>query len=79
MLDPATSPELEASELATLETLGTRRYVSAGEYLYRAGDSGYDFYVVLSGLVEILLDVDGGERVTHHARTRAIPRRAEPA
>jgi thioredoxin reductase (NADPH) len=47
--------------------MGSRRSVEAGEYLYRAGDTGYDFYVVLSGLVEIVLDVNGEERllVTH--------------
>ena len=53
----------DAAELASLEPLGTRRAVEAGDYLYRAGDSGYDFYVVLSGRVEILLDADGEERV----------------
>ena len=58
-----TSPELEASELATLDALGTRRRLQGGEYLYRAGDEGYDFYVVLSGRIDILLDVDGREEV----------------
>ena len=62
-------PTLDRSELAELEPHGTHRVVRAGEYLYRAGDSGYDFYVVLSGLIEIVLDVDGEERVivTHGA------------
>ena len=34
-----------------------------GEYLYREGDTTYDFYVVLSGLVEITIHQDGEERV----------------
>jgi thioredoxin reductase (NADPH) len=37
--------------------------VSAGEYLYREGDPGYDFYVVLAGAVEIVVSSDGKERV----------------
>ncbi len=58
---------LDDSEIAELEPHGTRRVVRAGEYLYRAGDPTYDFYVVLSGLIEVVLDVDGEERiiVTH--------------
>jgi thioredoxin reductase (NADPH) len=45
-------PTLDEAELAIVEPLGTRRRVGAGEYLYRVGDTTYDFYVVLSGLVE---------------------------
>jgi thioredoxin reductase (NADPH) len=56
-------PELDAAQLAELEPLGTRRTVTAGEYLYRTGDLQYDFFVVLSGSIEILLDADGGEEV----------------
>lgn len=63
MTDVALIPVLEDSEIAQLAPLGVRRTVRAGEYLYRAGDSGYDFYVVLDGLVEVVLDVDGEERV----------------
>jgi thioredoxin reductase (NADPH) len=63
MIDAAGLPSLDDSEIAELESRGAHRVFQAGEYLYRAGDSGYDFYVVLSGLVEIVLDVDGEERV----------------
>jgi thioredoxin reductase (NADPH) len=63
MIDAVGLPSLDVSEIAELESRGTRRVFPAGEYLYRAGDSGYDFYVVLSGLIEIILDVDGEERV----------------
>ncbi len=55
-------PTLDAAEIAFLEPLGTRQQVDAGHYLFRAGDAGYDFYVVLSGRVEILLDADDEER-----------------
>jgi thioredoxin reductase (NADPH) len=51
------------AELATLGQLGVRRAVAAGEYLYRESDPGYDFYVVLSGAVEIVVNSEGKERV----------------
>ena len=51
------------TEIAAIEGLGTRRSVSKGEYLYREGDAKYDFYVVASGTVEIVLHVDGEERI----------------
>jgi thioredoxin reductase (NADPH) len=55
--------QLNDAELAALGPLGIRRAVSAGEYLYREGDAGYDFYVVLTGAVEIVVNTDGKERV----------------
>jgi thioredoxin reductase (NADPH) len=63
MIDQAAIPDLEDAELAQLESYGMRRVARPGEYLYRAGDADYDFYVVLSGLVEIVLGVDGEEQV----------------
>jgi len=55
--------QLNDAELAALGPLGVHRAVSAGEYLYREGDAGYDFYVVLTGAVEIVVNTDGKERV----------------
>ena len=55
--------QLNDAELAALEQLGVRRAVSAGEYLYREGAPGYDFYVVLAGTVEIVVNSDGQDRV----------------
>jgi CRP-like cAMP-binding protein len=49
--DPDAFPQLNDAELAALGQLGVRRRVSAGEYLYREGDAGYDFYVILAGAV----------------------------
>ena len=42
----------------------------AGEYLYREGDAGYDFFVVLAGAVEIVVNDQGKEKVIarHDAR-----------
>ncbi len=61
--DAVALPTLADSELAVLETLGTRRSVTVGEYLYREGDTTYDFYVILSGAVEIVVSSDGEERI----------------
>jgi len=45
---------------------------AAGEYLYREGDSTYDFYVILSGVVEVVVRSDGEERiVARHGPGRA--------
>src|SRR5260370_5457989 len=61
--DAIAFPTLADSELAVLEALGTRQPVAAGEYLYREGDSTYDFYVILSGVVEVVVRSDGEERI----------------
>ena len=56
-------PQLSGADLAALGRLGVRRAVAAGEYLYREGDASYDFYVVLSGAVEIFVKSEGQERI----------------
>src|SRR6266849_7536080 len=61
--DAVAFPTLADSELAALEALGTRRPVAVGEYLYREGDPTYDFYVILSGAVEVAVHSDGEERI----------------
>jgi len=63
MLDEGSTPNLNDAEISNLEPFGSRHVAQPGEYLYRAGDAGYDFYVVLAGLVEAVLDVDGEEQV----------------
>jgi thioredoxin reductase (NADPH) len=56
-------PTIDASDLAAIDALGERRSVSVGEYLYREGDARYDFFVVVSGAVEIVVQADGVERL----------------
>jgi thioredoxin reductase (NADPH) len=69
----AAAPTLGDRELAALDALGTRRSVAAGEYLYREGDPTYDFFVVVSGAVDIVLNSDGEERVlTRHGAGRFL-------
>src|SRR5207244_6782405 len=56
-----------------LEPLGSHRTVDVGEYLYREGDPAYDFYVVLSGRVDIVLSTGGEERlIASHDRGRFL-------
>ena len=65
--DPAAFPELDDGDLATLEALGTRRSVIAGDYLFREGDASYDFFAIRSGEVEVEHTHGGKER--HITRT----------
>ena len=62
-LQGAASAILDAADMALVADLGTRRQVDAGEYLYRAGDLTYDFFVLVSAEVDIVLSVDAGERI----------------
>jgi thioredoxin reductase (NADPH) len=61
--DTVAFPTLNESDLAVLKPLGTRRSMVVGEYLYREGDATYDFFVILSGAVEIVVGSDGEEQV----------------
>jgi thioredoxin reductase (NADPH) len=56
-------PRLDAAGIAAFEAIGTRRQISPGEHLYRAGDATYDFFVVLSGAVDILAEREGQEQL----------------
>ena len=61
--DDLAFPILGDSEIAALEPYGVRRTVAEGEYLYREGDATYDFFVILSGAVDIVLVSDGEEQL----------------
>ena len=60
-IEPETFPTLDAADVALIAELGVRRRVSEGEYLYREGDVTYDFFVLVSAEVDIVVTVDGGE------------------
>jgi thioredoxin reductase (NADPH) len=49
--------------MALVTQLGDRRQVRKGEYLYREGDVAYEFFVLVSAEIDIVVAVDGGERV----------------
>ena len=44
---------LTETEIEAITASGIKRHVEPGDYLYRAGDVAYDFFVVIAGLVEI--------------------------
>src|SRR5579862_2265068 len=56
-------PTLGDEDISIVAELGTRRHVEEGEYLYREGDVTYDFFVLVSAEVDIVLTVDGAESV----------------
>jgi thioredoxin reductase (NADPH) len=66
MTDHGAIPQLDAADVALFRALGSARQVTEGEYLYRQGDLTYDFYVVVSAEIDIVVAVDGGERVVAH-------------
>jgi thioredoxin reductase (NADPH) len=67
------NPTLGTSDIALLTQMGVRRRVSEGEYLYREGDVTYDFFVLISAEVDIVVEVDGGESViVHHGPGRFL-------
>jgi thioredoxin reductase (NADPH) len=74
MTDEAVAlPTLDAADLALIAELGVRRQVEVGEYLFREGDASYDFFVLVSAEVDIVLSVDGGENVlVHHGPGRFL-------
>ena len=52
--DPFLSPPLDGEQLALLRRYGQERPTRAGQVLFREGDRGYDFIVVLSGTVSVV-------------------------
>ncbi len=67
------TPPLDAADMALVTELGVRRQVAEGEYLYREGDVTYDFFVLVSAEVDIVVAVDGDERVViHHGPGRFL-------
>src|SRR5215470_10099328 len=62
-------PILDDTQVATLATFGTRRSLRDGEFLFRAGDREYKFFVVERGAVEIVEHSSGEtKRVAFHER-----------
>jgi thioredoxin reductase (NADPH) len=73
VIDEEAFPQLDAADVDLIATLGTRRQVHQGDYLYREGDLTYDFYVVVSAEIDVVVKVDGGEReIAHHGPGRFL-------
>ena len=72
-IEGAAAATLDASDIAVVAELGARRQVSEGEYLYREGDVTYDFFVLTSAEVDIVVTVDGGENtIVRHGPGRFL-------
>src|SRR5690348_13497655 len=56
-------PTFSDEQLATLESLGTRRKVRRGEIIYKAGQRDVPFNLVLSGELEVFESRDGQEQI----------------
>src|SRR6266566_7066413 len=56
-------PALSDEQLATLDSLGTRRKVERGEIIYKAGQRDVPFNLVLSGELEVFESRDGDEQI----------------
>ncbi|MGH9290704.1 MAG: FAD-dependent oxidoreductase [Acidimicrobiales bacterium] len=71
--DTTPFPTLDAAQIAALDAFGTRRTVAEGEYLYREGDATYDFFVVVSGAVDIITGSGNNEQlIAHHGPGRFL-------
>jgi thioredoxin reductase (NADPH) len=67
------TPTLSPADMALVAQLGDRRQVREGEYLYREGDVAYEFFVLVSAEIDIVVSVDGEERVIiHHGPGRFL-------
>jgi thioredoxin reductase (NADPH) len=56
-------PALSDEQLATLESLGTRRKVNRGEIIYKTGQRDVPFYLVLSGELDVFESRDGEQQI----------------
>src|SRR6266850_303166 len=59
-------PRLSTAELAVLKPLGTAHDYVDGETIFRAGQADIDFFVVESGLIDILNPTDGNRVLVTH-------------
>ena len=66
-------PTLDAADMELVAQLGVRRQVREGEYLFREGDLTYDFFVLVSAEVDMVVEVDGEESlIVHHGPGRFL-------
>ena len=62
-------PTLDDAQVAVLSTFGAPRNLKDGEFLFKAGDRDFQFFVITHGAVDILENSSGTpKRVTLHER-----------
>jgi thioredoxin reductase (NADPH) len=70
-IDEAELPYLTTADMKVIAAQGLRKQTTAGEILYRHGDSDYHLYAIVSGEVHTVVDSgDGAERVIRRQRAR---------
>lgn len=62
--DRPDSPTLSDDQIRRLAAAGEEREVAQGEILFREGDPGYDFFVVLDGAVVVYADLECERPIT---------------
>jgi thioredoxin reductase (NADPH) len=73
MAEDAAFLTLTETEIEAITASGIKRHVEPGDYLYRAGDVAYDFFVVIAGLVEIVSGSGEAESIiAHHGPGRFL-------
>ena len=60
--DAVAFPVLTDEQVSVVESFGMQRATRAGEILYREGDTAYDFYVVVSGGIDVSIAASGDEQ-----------------
>ncbi|SDO20627.1 Na+/H+ antiporter NhaA [Geodermatophilus sp. DSM 45219] len=67
-------PRLTDAQLAVVQRFGSRRRVEPGDTLFREGDPGYDFQVVLSGAVAVVEDLGRADQrvISVHGERRFL-------
>ncbi len=68
------SPRLTSEQLTLLERYGSKLRLDRGQVLFREGDPGYDFFVVLNGTIAIVKNIgrDGQRIVSAHGAGRFV-------
>jgi CRP-like cAMP-binding protein len=71
--DPFLSPPLDDEQLARLRRYGEERPTTKGQVLFREGDRGYDFFVILAGAVTVITRPAGSGSSRHWAPVGSWP------
>ena len=71
-IDPAAFPDLNDDQIARLARYGTEREITAGTFLFRAGDDSYDFVVIVEGAIDIRTGSDDEVTIATHGPRRFL-------
>ena len=57
-------PALTPDQTERLRAVGTEEDVAAGDFLFREGDAGYDFFAILAGEVQVYMEARACDAAT---------------